>query len=53
METCKLNNVDPEAWLEWILAKIQDHPVTKIDELLPWNYQAMMDTKKVEAEKAT
>ena len=49
METCKLNHVNPEAWLTWVLAKIQDHPARKIDELLPWNYQAMIDAQKAEA----
>jgi transposase len=52
METCKLNKVNPEAWLGWVLAKIQDHPATKMDELLPWNYRAMLDTSKAETEKA-
>jgi transposase len=48
METCKLNDVNPEAWLAWVLAKIQDHPARKIDELLPWNYQPMMDEQEAE-----
>jgi hypothetical protein len=39
IETCKLNNVNPEAWLAWVLTKIQDHPAAKMDELLPWVYQ--------------
>ena len=46
METCKLNKVNPEAWLAWVLAKIQDHPAKEIDELLPWAYQAMIDEQK-------
>jgi transposase len=36
--TAKLNDVDPQAWLADVLARIADHPVSKIDELLPWNY---------------
>ena len=46
IETCKMNKVNPEAWLAWVLTKIQDHPVTKMDELLPWAYKAMMDQEK-------
>lgn len=34
--TCKLNNVDPEAHLRRVLGRIADHPINRIDELLPW-----------------
>jgi transposase len=37
--TAKLNNVDPQAWLADVLARIAEHPVRDIDELLPWNWQ--------------
>ena len=40
METCKLNNVDPEAWLTWVLQRLPDHKINRIDELMPWNWQA-------------
>ena len=43
IETCKLNGVNSEAWLAWVLERIQDHPVNRINELLPWNYQAMIN----------
>ncbi len=46
IETCKLNGVNSEAWLAWVLERIQDHPVNRINELLPWNYQAMIDEQK-------
>jgi transposase len=39
IETAKLNNVDPQAWLTWVLERIADHKINKIDELLPWHYQ--------------
>jgi transposase len=36
IETCKLNDVDPQAWLADVLARLPDHPAKRIDELLPW-----------------
>jgi len=37
--TAKLNDVDPQAWLADVLARIVGHPVQKIDELMPWNWR--------------
>jgi transposase len=50
IETCKLNRVNPEAWLAWVLERIQDYPVNRINQLLPWEYQAMIDARKAETE---
>lgn len=36
--TAKLNDVDPMAWLQDVLARIADHPINQIDALLPWNW---------------
>ena len=36
METAKLNGLDPQAYLTEVLARIGDHPINRIDELLPW-----------------
>ena len=38
IETAKLNDVDPQAWLADVLRRIADHPASKLDELLPWNW---------------
>jgi len=40
IETAKLNGVDPQAWLTDTLARIADHKINRIDELLPWRYAA-------------
>jgi len=40
IETCKLNQVDPEAYLADVIARIVNgHPNSRLDELLPWAYQ--------------
>jgi transposase len=37
IETCKLNQIDPQRYLEYVLARIAEHPINRIEELLPWN----------------
>ena len=39
IQTAKLNDIDPQAWLADVLARIADHPATRLDELLPWNWR--------------
>jgi transposase len=36
--TAKLNDIDPQAWLADVLARLPDHPAKRIHELLPWNW---------------
>jgi transposase len=38
--TAKLNDVDPQAWLADVLARIAEHPAHRLDDLLPWNWSA-------------
>ena len=37
--SAKLNDVDPQAWLADMLARLPDHPAKRIHELLPWNWR--------------
>ena len=36
--TAKMNDVDPQAWLADVLARIAEHPAQRLDDLLPWNW---------------
>ena len=38
IETAKLNGVDPQAWLADTIARIPDYKITRVDELLPWQW---------------
>jgi transposase len=39
IETCRMNDVDPQDYLTDILGRIADHPINKIDRLLPWHWK--------------
>lgn len=39
LNSAKLNDVDPQAWLADVLARIAETPVSKVDELLPWKWE--------------
>ena len=37
--SAKMNDIDPQAWLADVLARIAGHPSQRLDELLPWNWR--------------
>jgi len=45
IETAKLNDTDPQAWLADVLARLQDHPARRIAELLPWHCKLQHQNK--------
>lgn len=49
IQTAKLNDVDPQAWLADVLARISDHAIHRLDEPLPWNWAAEMERRRVAA----
>lgn len=38
--TAKLNDIDPQAWLADVIARISDMPVSRLPELLPWQWKS-------------
>ncbi len=47
IQTAKLNDVDPQAWLADVLARIADTPQTQLAELRPWKWGSERSNKKV------
>lgn len=47
VETCKLNGVDPRAWLADVLARLPEHPAKRLAELLPWTWKTLRDEQAV------
>lgn len=39
INTAKLNDIDPQAWLADILARLPGHPASRLDELMPWSWR--------------
>ena len=40
IQTAQLNDVDPQAWLADVLARLNEHPIRDLDQLLPWTWRA-------------
>jgi transposase len=40
IQSCKLNGVNPEAYLADLIGRVGDHPASRLDQLLPWNWTA-------------
>ena len=41
IETAKMNGLDPQAYLADVLARIHDHKINRLHELLPWNWKPL------------
>ena len=46
--SAKLNGLDPQAYLRYVIERIADHPVSRVDELLPWNVAAAIQRSNVD-----
>jgi hypothetical protein len=49
IQTARLNDVDPQAWLADVLARINDHKITDLAALLPWHWAAETERRNLAA----
>jgi hypothetical protein len=49
ISSAKLNGLDPDFYLRTVLARIPEHPINRIEELLPWNVAASIQTHSSQA----
>ena len=46
IETAKLCGLDPQSYLADVLARINDHKINRLDELLPWNWKPLINSSE-------
>lgn len=47
--SAKMNDIDPQTWLADVLARLPDLPVSRVHELLPWNWKVGTAVKRIAA----
>tara|TARA_R110000737_G_scaffold352044_1_gene396335 strand:+ start:208 stop:1851 length:1644 start_codon:yes stop_codon:yes gene_type:complete len=47
--TAKMNDIDPQAWMADVLARLPDLPMSRVHELLPWNWKTATELKRIAA----
>ena len=47
--TANMNDIDPQAWMADVLARLPDMPASRVLELLPWNWKTTTDLKRIAA----
>lgn len=47
--SAKMNDIDPQAWMADVLARLPDMPMSRVHELLPWNWKAATELKRIAA----
>jgi transposase len=45
IQTCTMNGLDPQAYLQYLIERISDHPINRVDELLPWNVAGQLQPR--------
>jgi transposase len=50
IESAKMNGLDPQAYLQHVIEQIADHPINRIDELLPWNVAGQLQAQRASYE---
>jgi transposase len=50
IESCGRNQIDPQCYLQYVLERIADHPINRVEELLPWNVAGQLDQPSQVAE---
>jgi transposase len=43
IESCRRNQIDPQCYLQYVLERIADHPINRVEELLPWDVAGQLN----------